>query len=128
MIVDSSAVVAILLDEDEADALIETLGTAEAPRMSAFAYLEAGTVLLNRRGPAGRRALDALIDTAGIAIAPFDQQQATAALDALARYGKGRHKAALNIGDAASYALSRTTGEPLLFNGDDCAHTDLERA
>jgi ribonuclease VapC len=128
VIVDSSAIVAILLGEDEADTLIETLGTAEAPRMSAFSYLEVGTVLMNRRGPAGRRALDALIDTAGIAIAPFDQQQAIAALDALARYGKGRHKAALNIGDAASYALSRTTGKPLLYKGDDFTHTDVERA
>lgn len=128
MIVDSSAIVAILLGEDESDVLLERLGAAESIRMSAFSYLEAGTVLLNRRGPAGRRALDELIDAAGISLTPFDHEQADAALDAIARFGKGRHKAGLNLGDAASYALSKTAREPLLFKGDDFARTDIERA
>lgn len=128
MIVDGSAIVAILIGEDESGALLDRLGAAESVRMSAFSYLEAGTVLLNRRGPAGRRALDELIDAAGISLAPFDHEQAGVALDAIARFGNGRHKAGLNVGDAASYALSKTAGEPLLFRGDDFARTDIEPA
>jgi ribonuclease VapC len=88
--------------------------------------LETAIVATSRRGTAGAALLDALRATLGLEVVSFDEPQLRLARDAWSRYGKGRHPAALNIGDCCAYALSRSSGFPLLFRGDDFSRTDLE--
>jgi ribonuclease VapC len=88
--------------------------------------LEAGLVMVHRFGPAGGAELDALLSRIAASIVPFDDHHATIARDAFVRYGKGRHRAGLNFGDCAAYALAIAEAEPLLFKGTDFGATDVE--
>ena len=125
MVVDTSALLAILQDEPERHAIADAIERAEARRVSAANFVEASVVLDARHGAEGIRMLDRLLEIAAIDVVPVDVQQARLARDGWHRFGKGRHRAALNMGDCAAYALSRVSGEPLLFKGDDFPHTDV---
>ncbi len=127
MVVDTSAISAILFGEAEGQSFLEALSGPERVFMSAFTRLEASIVVEARKGDAGAHALAELMATSGIDILPFDAGQAELALDAWRRYGKGRHPAGLNLGDCSSYALARFIGEPLLYKGEDFAKTDVAR-
>ncbi len=126
MIVDTSAVMAILLGESGAERYDEAI--AEAPRclISVVNFLEAAIVLESRSGAAAGQELDAFLEEAAIELAPVTFDQAQAARRAWRRFGKGNHPAGLNFGDCFAYALSESTGEPLLFKGRDFALTDIE--
>lgn len=128
MIVDSSAIVAILLREADSDDLADKLTTALPLRMSAATYLEVSIVMENKGGPRAGYELDDLIAKTEIEIIPFTIEQAEAARAAWRRFGKGNHPARLNFGDCFSYALAKTTGEPLLFKGNDFSQTDIQPA
>jgi ribonuclease VapC len=125
MVVDTSSILAILFGEAEGKSFIEALSGPERAFMSAFTRLEASIVVEARKGEAGARALAELMTASGIDTVPFDTRQAELALDVWRRYGKGRHPVGLNLGDCASYALARFTGEPLLYKGDDFSGTDV---
>jgi ribonuclease VapC len=127
MVVDTSAISAILFGEAEAKSFLEALSGPERVFMSAFTRLEASIVVEARKGEKGARALSELMATIGVDTIPFDAGQAELALDAWRRYGKGRHPAGLNLGDCSSYALARFIGEPLLYKGDDFSRTDVAR-
>jgi ribonuclease VapC len=128
MIVDPSALVAILLNEPEA--LRFTTAIAENPvcRLPASCLLEASMILLTRRGNDGVRDLDLYVARCKMEIAPFTEPQAGLARDAFRRFGKGRHPAQLNFGDCMAYALAKETGEELLFKGTDFGQTDVAAA
>lgn len=129
MVIDSSAIVAILFDEPEAIAFLSRMATAEVCRLSAASFVELGIVL--RRDPAGqrRRAFDEMMRAFTIRIEPVSEEQARLAIDAYDRFGKGTgHAAGLNFGDCFSYALASAFAEPLLFKGNDFARTDIEAA
>jgi len=128
VVVDSSAILAILLDEPEADALIRILAATPHCRMSAFSFLETAIVIEAKKGGAGGRELDLFLHKAQIEVVSFDAEQSQLARDGWQKYGKGRHPAGLNIGDCCSYALAVSSGEPLLFKGDDFARTDVKIA
>ena len=128
MIVDSSAVVAILMRESDADHLANKLTGAPRLRMSAATYLELFIVMENKGGAKAGYELDDFIAKIQIEIIPFTLEQAEAARVAWRRFGKGNHPARLNFGDCFSYALAKTTGEPLLFKGNDFAQTDIQPA
>lgn len=125
--VDSSAVVGVMFDEPQADE-IELVLLGERCAMTSATRVELGIVVESRVGPVGAQLLEELLDRVEIDIIPVDEQLATEALRAWRRFGKGRHPAGLNYGDAFSYALAVTRGEPLLFVGDDFGHTDVESA
>ena len=127
MIVDTSAVLAILLREAEAHRF-EALIAASSCRMSVANILEASMVLEGRGGRAAGRALDDFLAVAEVEAAAVTTEQLEAARDAWRRYGKSNHPAALNFGDCFAYALASTTGEPLLFKGNDFAQTDVSAA
>jgi ribonuclease VapC len=128
MVLDTSAIVAILFDEPERvrfDRLIE----ADPVRLiSAATRVEACLVIEGRKQTLGRRLLDRFLALSGADIVPVTAQQAEAACDAFRQFGKGRHPASLNFGDCFAYALAKATGEPLLFKGGDFARTDIEPA
>lgn len=128
MVVDSSAVIAILYEEPGWRSSIDALRGAPRRIMSAATLVEAGMVIEAKRGAAGAELLDSLIARFGIEIVPFDAEQAALAREAFRRFGKGRHPAALNFGDCLTYALARREDAPLLFVGDDFARTDVEAA
>jgi ribonuclease VapC len=125
MVIDSSAVLAILFQEPEAELFASAISDDPMRLMSTVSLLEAAIVMEARKGPAGGRELDLLLHKARIEIVSFNSEQAEIARDAWLCFGKGRHSAALNIGDCCSYALSRSSGEPLLFKGTDFARTDV---
>jgi ribonuclease VapC len=125
MVIDTSALIAMLNMEPESARLAVALETDGTRLVSAATVVEAGLVIESRFGPAGGRELDLLIAKAGLSIEPVTADQADAAREAWRRYGKGRHSASLNFGDCFSYALAKVTGEPLLFKGDDFTHTDI---
>jgi len=125
MVIDTSALVAILLGEAEAPRFAEAIEAAPSRLLSAANLLEASMVVETCKGEAAGRELDLLIYRAGIEIIPVDQEQAEIAREAWRRFGKGRHPAGLNYGDCFAYALARVSGTPLLFKGDDFIHTDL---
>jgi len=129
IVVDSSAVLAILFGEAASAALADRLAADPDRLMSVASYLEAGTVLAGRRRSAKEGAiedLDAFLDEARIGLAPVDAAQARLALRARIEHGRGMgHGGALNFGDAFSYALAKSLGAPLLFVGDDFARTDI---
>jgi ribonuclease VapC len=127
--IDSSALIAILRREPEADRFLRIIAVADGCVLSVVSFLETSMVLAGRTGDATVwTELDALIVRAGIEVVGPDLGAAEAARDAFLRYGKGRHPAALNLGDCASYALARTWDVPLLFKGADFARTDLTAA
>jgi ribonuclease VapC len=128
MVVDTSAIVAILLDEPEAESFAKRIAADPKRLISALSALEAAIVLQARKGPAGVRELDLLLHSTGMDVVSLDVDQVQLARSAYERFGKGRHPAALNLGDCCSYALARSTGEPLLFKGNDFSQTDLSSA
>lgn len=125
MVLDTSALVAILLGEPERDQLIAVLADAADPLISAGTLLEASIVVQSKLGEDGLTDLDELLATAGVRCVAVDLAQVHAARDAFARYGKGRNAAGLNFGDCFAYALAKVAGVPLLFKGDDFAQTDV---
>jgi ribonuclease VapC len=128
MVVDTSALVAILLGEPDAGIFEQALVTAPVRLLSAVSRVELSFVIEGRKGEAGRADLELLLQEAGIEVVAVTPQQAGFAIDAFRRFGKGRHQAGLNIGDCFSYALARASGEKLLFKGDDFARTDIPSA
>ena len=128
MVVDSSALVAILSGEADAGPLLAALADAHDPLISAFSLVEAGIVLEARAGEAAGRELDLLLHRAGVTTVAVDAEQATLARAAWRRFGKGRHVARLNLGDCFVYALAVQRGRALLFKGDDFAATDVASA
>lgn len=129
IVADSSALIAILRREPEADDFLRAIAAAEGCLLSAVSLLEISMVLAATTGDQESWTdLDALIARAGLEIVAHDAGLAAAARDAFLRYGKGRHPAGLNFGDCASYALARTRGLPLLFKGEDFSRTDLVSA
>lgn len=125
MVIDTSAVVAILLDEPERRHMAEAIEASERRLLSAASFLEASMILETRHGAEGIRALDRLLAAAGVEVIAVDLEQAQIAREAFRQFGKGRHSAGLNFGDCFSYALSRSRAEPLLFKGNDFGLTDV---
>jgi ribonuclease VapC len=125
MVVETSAVLAILLDEPEAVEFAQLIEDDPAPLISAASVLEAGIVLMSRHGPDARDDLQDFLDQGGLQVEPVTAEQAELALEAYQRYGKGRHRAGLNFGDCFAYALCKATGHPLLFKGQDFSQTDI---
>lgn len=128
MIVDSSAVLAILFDERDADTYARAISEAESCRMSAANFVEVSIVIDTQTREHGSRQFDAFFRRAGIAIEAVTEEQAHTARQAFTDFGKGRHPAGLNFGDCFAYALAKVTGEPLLFKGHDFSKTDIEAA
>jgi ribonuclease VapC len=128
MVVDTSALLAILEDEPERRNFNGAIEVADSRRMSAVTFVESSMVIESRFGAEGVRDLDRLIERAEVEIVPVDVEQARTAREAFARFGKGRHAAGLNFGDCFSYALARVLGEPLLFKGEDFGRTDVAPA
>jgi len=127
MVLDTSALLVLLLDEPEAEAYRAVLEEDETRLVSAATLLEAGIAVEARKGEAGGRELDLLIHRAEIEVVAVDAEQVAEARRRYRRYGRGRHAAGLNFGDVFAYALARTSGEPLLFKGDDFSKTDVAR-
>ena len=128
MIVDTSALIAILRDELEAAACAAAIEAAPQRRMSAANFVEAAIVIDGSRDPIGRR-LDDLVAEAQLAIEAVTAAHARIAREAYRDFGRGSgHPARLNFGDCFAYALARATGEPLLFKGNDFSHTDIASA
>ena len=128
MIVDSSALLAILYREPDAARFEQAIATTPNCRISVANALEASIVVEGRGGVAAADELDAFLETTGIELAPVTAEHFVAARRAWRRFGKGNHPAALNFGDCFAYALAEATGEPLLFKGDDFARTDIVSA
>lgn len=125
MVVDTSALLAILQNEPERRAFVEAIEAADRCSLSAASFVETSIVLEARYGASGVRDLDFFLAKADIEVVSVDRELALAARGAFARFGRGRHPAGLNFGDCFSYALAAMLDEPLLFKGDDFAHTDL---
>jgi ribonuclease VapC len=128
MVIDTSALVAILQDEPERRAFNEAIEASDARCVSTASWLETSIILESRFGAEGLRDLDLLISKGSIDLVPVDLDQAQIARLAFSRFGKGRHPASLNFGDCFSYALATALGEPLLFKGGDFALTDVAAA
>jgi ribonuclease VapC len=128
MIVDTSAVLAILFNESDAETYARAISEADAPRISAASFVEAAVVVEAQTTETGSRQFDAFFRRAGIVIEPVTEEQAHAARQAYTDFGKGRHAARLNFGDCFAYALAKVTGEPLLFKGGDFRKTDVKAA
>ena len=125
MVIDTSALVAILLGEPDAGVFAGAIAADPKRLISAFTALETSIVIEAKKGEPGGRELDLLIHRAQIEIIAFNPEQVELARSAWRDYGKGRHPAGLNIGDCCSYALAKHAQEPLLFKGDDFAKTDI---
>jgi ribonuclease VapC len=126
MVVDSSALIAILRKEPESEEFKRAIYETSLRLLSAVTKLEASMVAAGTRGRAGLSDLDRLLADLQIEVVPFDDHQATIARNAFVRFGKGRHPAGLNFGDCAAYALAIAEAEPLLFKGTDFGATDVE--
>ena len=127
MIIDTSAIVAVLFAESNAARYERAIATAWPRRMSVVALLETAMVVESRGGPAAGQDLDLFLQEAEIELVPVTPEQTAVARLAWRRYGKGNHPAALNFGDCFAYALAQETGEPLLFKGEDFLLTDVGR-
>jgi ribonuclease VapC len=125
MILDTSAIIAILFNENDAELYAQAITRADSCRLSAATFVETAIVVEAQTKNNGGRQLDAFIRRAGIAIEPVTEEQAHIARQAFIDFGKGRHPAGLNYGDCFSYALAKATHEALLFKGKDFAKTDL---
>jgi ribonuclease VapC len=128
MVIDTSAVVAVLLDEPTSAQVTACIEVAELRLMSAASLLEAAIVIESRKRDAGGRELDLFLYRSEIEVVPVDQNQVEIARDGWRRFGKGRSPAGLNYGDCFAYALAKTRQLPLLFVGHDFAQTDIEPA
>ena len=126
MVIDTSAMTAIMLHEPVADRLIAAVDADHTRLVSAATVVEMSLVILARFGEAGDPQLDRLLKGMSAKVVPVGEAQVALARDAALRYGRGRHPAALNFGACFSYALAIESGEPLLFVGDDFAKTDVE--
>ena len=125
MVIDSSALVAMLNDEADAPRLEAAVEADPVRLMSTASYLEAAIVIETRFGEPGGRELDLWLHRAAVDLVAVDAAQAEAARAAYRRYGKGRHRAGLKYGDCFAYALAKISGQPLLFKGNDFTHTDI---
>jgi ribonuclease VapC len=128
VILDSSAVVAILRAEPGAPAMVGAMTRTGACAVSAVSYFESAIVIDGGRDPIASRRFDDFFRESGIVVESVTDWQAEIARQAFRDFGKGRHKAGLNFGDCFAYALAKEKGEPLLFKGDDFCHTDVEVA
>ena len=128
MVVDSSALVSMLLEEPKYERLFEKAMSAEVTMVGAPQALETVMVVSGRSSSDPRYLLAGLLRNIGAQIVPFNQDHYEAAVNAFLRYGKGRHPAALNFGDCMSYALARVSGLPLLYTGNDFSKTDIQSA
>jgi ribonuclease VapC len=126
LVVDSSAVLAVLFTEPDESRFVAALEGSREILLSAATLVELSAVALGRLGETDR--LDRLLRTSAARVVALDEHQALAAREAFRRYGKGRHRAGLNLGDCFAYALAKTRDLPLLFKGDDLAHTDVRSA
>ena len=125
MVIDTSALVAILQDEPERRVFNEAIESAETRSISTASFVETSIIIESRYGPDGTRALELFISKSQIALISVDTDQAYLARNAFRQYGKGRHPAGLNFGDCFSYALAKALDEPLLYKGDDFTRTDI---
>src|SRR6266540_6603950 len=128
MVIDTSALVAILEDKPERRTFNEAIEAADTRLMSAASFVEILIIIESRYGADGLRDLDLFMIESGVDLAAVDAEQARVARNAYSRFGKGRHPAALNFGDCFSYALARVRGEALLFKGTDFSRTDVPAA
>lgn len=128
MIIDTSAILAVLLGEPDAGRYEDAIAAAWPRRMSVVALLEAAMVVESRGGASAGQELDMLLEKSAVELVPVTPEHANAARRAWRRFGKGNHPAGLNFGDCFAYALAKTAGEPLLFKGEDFAQTDIEVA
>ena len=127
MVLDTSALLALLLDEPDAERFRQAVDEDATRLVSAATLLETAIVIEARKGEAGGRELDLLVRTAEVEVVPVDADHVAEARRAYRRFGRGQHPAALNFGDVFAYALSRTSGEALLFKGGDFSQTDVAR-
>jgi ribonuclease VapC len=128
MVIETSALVAMLTNEPEAERFEAAVEADPVRMMSTASYLEAAIVVEQRFGEPGGRELDLWLHRAGVDLVSVDAEQADVARSAYRRFGKGRNRAGLNYGDCFAYALAKVSGEPLLYKGDDFAHTDIGAA
>ncbi len=128
MIIDTSALLAILFGEQDAEAYARAISEAEVCSISAATFVEVSVVVESQTGDAGSRQWDSFFRASGINIEPVTQEHAHAARQAWSDFGKGRHLAGLNFGDCFSYALAKVSGEPLLFKGQDFRKTSIPAA
>ena len=128
MVIDASAILAILFDEPDQRRYGEAIEAATVRLVSAVTRVELAFVIEGRKRQAGRERLERFFQLSGAEIIAVTPQQAEIAVGAYRRFGRGRHRASLNIGDCFSYALAVATGHPLLFKGDDFTHTDIRAA
>ncbi|MFZ0241582.1 MAG: type II toxin-antitoxin system VapC family toxin [Desulfobacterales bacterium] len=128
MVIDTSAVMAILLGEAETEAFARVLANDSKKMIRAVNALESAIVIEAKKGEAGGRELALLLHHAGVDTISFNRDQSDLALSARRKYGKGNHPAGLNIGDCCAYALAKYSGEPLLFKGEDFSRTDIPPA
>ncbi|AYG04811.1 type II toxin-antitoxin system VapC family toxin [Gryllotalpicola protaetiae] len=127
--IDTSALIAVIFGEPDASSIARTmLANAGDCSLSAATLVEASIVVEAKQGPAATQDLQLLIERIGAEIMPVDAQTAATAISAWRRFGKGRHRAGLNFGDCFAYALSKNSGLPLLFKGDDFTQTDIAQA
>jgi ribonuclease VapC len=125
VIVDTSALLAVLFGEKDAENYARAISEADVCRISAATFVEVSVVVESQTGDAGSRQWDSFLRTAGISIEPVTEEHAYAARQAWSDFGKGRHPAGLNFGDCFSYALAKVSGEPLLFKGQDFRRTGI---
>ena len=128
MVIDTSAMIAILFGEPETESFVRALADDSKKMISAFNALESAIVIEARKGAVGGRELDLLLHRARIEIIPLNGDQMELALTAWRKFGKGNHPTSLNIGDCCAYALEKYSGEPLLFKGKDFSQTDIRMA
>ncbi|MGB2624672.1 MAG: type II toxin-antitoxin system VapC family toxin [Candidatus Acidiferrum sp.] len=126
MVIDSSALLAILLNEPERPRYLDLIDDSQIRLISAASALESAMIIEHRRGPAGGSEFDIFLHRAAIEIISVDAEQFSVARQAWRKYGKGRHPAALNFGDCFAYALATVSNEPLLAKGSDFQKTDLQ--
>ena len=125
MIVDTSAALAIVQGEPGFEVFASAISASETPRISAASFLEASIVAETRAGDRGLRQFDHFMRESGLAVEAVTHEHALIAREGFSNYGKGRHPAGLNFGDCFAYALAKSTGEPLLFKGEDFRQTDV---
>ncbi|HSB35806.1 MAG TPA: type II toxin-antitoxin system VapC family toxin [Thermoanaerobaculia bacterium] len=128
MIVDASAIIALLFDEPGSDSLKERLLGAAHAGVAASTLVEAGLVVSARTKRNAMPDLERFVRDFGLVVIPFEEEHARAAVEAFLRFGKGRHRAALDFGDCMAYAVAKLAGQPLLCTGDDFRRTDLDVA
>lgn len=128
MVIDTSALIAILFGENEAFSFIQALSEDSRKLISAFNHLEAAIVVEAKKGESGGRELDLILHRAQVEVIAMNYEQAEIARAAWRKFGKGNHPAGLNIGDCCAYALAKYSEEPLLFKGNDFSRTDIRAA